>query len=172
MKQKVINLYSFDELSEKAKQKATENLWDINVYFEWWQLTYEDAARVGIEITGFDIDRESYCKGNIDDSVTTAHKIIEFYGNECETYKTAEAFLKERDEIIDTASKDENGDFEDERQLDNTLNECEEEFKKSILEDYRIMLQKEYEGLTSKEAIIETIEANEYTFTIDGELEN
>jgi predicted transcriptional regulator len=32
------------------------------------------------------------------------------------------------------------------------------------------MLQKEYEYLTSEEAIIETIEANEYEFTEKGEM--
>jgi hypothetical protein len=33
-------------------------------------------------------------------------------------------------------------------------------------------LEKEYEYLSSDEAIIETIEANEYTFTESGKLEN
>jgi hypothetical protein len=43
-------------------------------------------------------------------------------------------------------------------------------FLRSLLEDYRIMLQKEYEYLTSEETIIETIEANEYEFTEKGEM--
>jgi len=44
------------------------------------------------------------------------------------------------------------------------------EFLRSLCEDYRIMLQNEYEYLTSEEAIIETIIANEYEFTEEGEL--
>ena len=38
------------------------------------------------------------------------------------------------------------------------------------LEDMRIALQKEYEYLTSRESIEDTIKANEYEFTIDGKL--
>ena len=44
------------------------------------------------------------------------------------------------------------------------------EFRRSILEDYRIILQTEFEYLTSEEAIVEIIEANEYEFTADGHI--
>ena len=46
----------------------------------------------------------------------------------------------------------------------------EDEFLKSLLEDYSIILQKEYEYQTSEEAIIESIKANDYEFTEDGKL--
>lgn len=65
MKTKTINLYEFDELSEDAKEKALQNLWDINVDHEWWDYIYEDAERIGLKITGFDIDRGNYCEGDI-----------------------------------------------------------------------------------------------------------
>jgi hypothetical protein len=169
MRQQITNVYQFDELTETAKEKAIDNNIYINVDDEWWESTYEDAERIGIKITGFDIDRGSFCEGKfIEDVCFTAHKIIEEHGEVCETYKTAEAFLKERDEIVDTAPKDENGDFENEWELDEKLNDIEDEFKKSILEDYRIMLTKEYEYLTSRKAIIDTIEANDLEFTEDG----
>jgi hypothetical protein len=38
------------------------------------------------------------------------------------------------------------------------------------LEDYSIILQKECDYLSSEESIIETIEANDYEFDIDGNL--
>ena len=50
------------------------------------------------------------------------------------------------------------------------LEDLNKEFLRSLCEDYRIILQKEYEYLTSEEAIIETIEVNEYEFTEEGEL--
>ena len=53
-------------------------------------------------------------------------------------------------------------------EIENKLDEMSEEFLKSLLEDYRIILENEYEYLTSKEAILETIEANDYEFTADG----
>ncbi len=163
-------VYKFEELTEEAKEKAIEAMSDINTGHEWWTNVYDDALNIGIKITSFDIDRASYCKGNfIDDACFTAHKVIDEHGEHCETYKTAESFLKERDEIIETAEKDENGDFVDEYELDQKLNDVEEEFLKSICEDYRINLSKEYEYLTSKEAITETIKSNDYDFTIEGE---
>ena len=36
-------VYQFDELTPEAQQKAIERLCSINVDFEWWDSTYEDA---------------------------------------------------------------------------------------------------------------------------------
>ena len=143
-------VYPFDELLEEAKEKAVQGLWDINLQLEWWESTFEDAANVGIKITEFELDRGSYCHGVIDDVVITAKKILKEHGDTCETYQTAKNYLNE-------IQQDSDGD------LDN-------EFRLSILEDYRIILQKEYEYLGSEDAIIETIKANEYEFTEDGKL--
>ena len=56
--------------------------------------------------------------------------------------------------------------------IEHGLQALEAEFLKSILEDYSIILQKEYEYLTSREAVEETIEANDYHFTENGNLFN
>ena len=63
MKTHTINTYSFNELSEEAQQKAIENLSDINVNFDWWNFTYEDAKNIGLKITSFDLDRRRHAKG-------------------------------------------------------------------------------------------------------------
>ena len=55
-------VYKFDELDESTKQAAIEKLWDINVDYEWWEFTYEDAANIGLKITEFDLDRHRSCK--------------------------------------------------------------------------------------------------------------
>ena len=150
MRIKETKVYPFGELSENAKENAIQESWDINLFYEWWEFTLEDAKNVGIEIKEFELDRGSYCHGAIEDAEFTANKIIQEHGESCETYKTAKDYLN-------SVKIGEDGD------LDN-------EFRLSILEDYRIMLQKEYEYLGSEDAIIETIKANEYEFTEDGKL--
>ena len=171
MKTKTINVYSFDELSDEAKKKVLTKLYDINVSFDWWEFTYEDANNIGLKLEGFDIDRGNYCEGKfLASAEETAHKIEKEHGETCETFKDAKAYLKERDQVIDTAPKDENGDFVSEYELDEKLDELDSEFLKILCQDYLIMLRHEYEYQTSEEAIIETIRANEYEFDENGKL--
>lgn len=167
MKTIEINLYKFAELSDEAQQTAIEKLSDINVDYNWWDSTYEDAKNVGIVITSFD---DYNCSGDVMDTEQTAHDITNQHGKSCDTYKTAFSYLLERDEVIANWPKDGLGEFENEDELDAKLDDMGEDFEKAILEDYRIMLRKESEYLQSKEAIISTIEANDYDFTEDGEM--
>jgi thiamine pyrophosphate-dependent acetolactate synthase large subunit-like protein len=163
-------VFQFDELSQNAQENAIANCRYFEVDGEWWDSVYEDAAMVGIKITSFDIDRNRHADVKISDVKETAQQIVDQHGESCETYKTASAYLAERDALVDEWVKDENGEFVDEYELDSRLDELDEEFKKSIAEDYAIMLQREYEYLTSDEAVTEGIHANEYEFTEDGEL--
>lgn len=160
-----VKVYKFDELSDKAKEKAIRKLYDINVDYDWQETTYEDADRVALKITSFSLDRNRHAKGNfIDYAVDTARKILEEHGNKCETYKTATIFLQKIKDKEKEVGDDEYYVIEEE------CAKIEEEFLKSILEDYSIILQKEYEYQTSEKAIIETIKANEYEFTEDGKM--
>lgn len=164
------NLYKFDELSDEAKEKAIENMYNINVDYEWWENVYEDAENIGLKITEFDIDRGSYAHGNFTLSAEeVAANIIRDHGEACETYKTAENFLKEHDPVYADYMNEESKNYES-RESEDKLQKMENEFLKSLLEDYRITLSHEYDYLTSEEAIRETIEANEYEFTEDGKL--
>jgi len=167
---KTINLYSFDELSKEAQDKALNDLSDINVDHEWWDYIYEDAERIGLKITGFDLDRNRHATGEFtDDAMFTAEAIKINHGEDCETYKTAVKFLS------NYTSKALKFESENERfyfQFEDLAHALSEEFLTSLLEDYSIMLQKECDYLMSLEAIIETIKSNEYTFTETGKLEN
>ena len=164
MKTKTINLYQFSELSEDAKEKAIQKLSDINTDFDWWSSTYEDAKRIGLKITFFDLDRNRYAKGYfIDNATNCAESILQEHGKDCETYKTAKEFLNDLDELT--------GKFENiEDCPEDDIEDIENEFLKSLCEDYSILLQNECEYLESEEAIIETIQANEYDFDEDGNL--
>jgi hypothetical protein len=164
------NLYKFEELSEEAKERAIENLWDINVDHDWWDSVYMDAENIGLKIDEFDIDRGSYARGKFTLSAEeVAANIMRDHGESCETYKTAENFLKEHDPVFASYMDENSPDYES-RESEEKLLDIESEFLKSLLEDYRIMLSEEYDYLTSDEAIKETIEANEYEFTKDGKL--
>lgn len=173
-------LYTFEELCESAKQKALEEFYYINVDCDWWNFVYSDANENGITINEFDIDRNRHCKTTIFDCENTANLIIENHGKKCETYKTAKEFineykplktkLKKCNNIYERRGKDNHGLDNLIVSLERDIENLKDDFKKSISEDYAIMLQKEYEYLMSEECIKETILANEYEFTEDGKL--
>jgi len=176
MRIKETKVYTFSELNEDAKQKALENLSDINInYYEWWEYIYSDAEEIGCEINGFDLDRGNYC--NLEFHLTgfeIADKIVANHGERCKTYQTAKQFLTDYDDLVFLHSDGKNTKVvaeDHEIDFDNELDELEEEFKKSLSEDYRIILSNEYDYRTSEEAIIEIIEANEYEFDEHGNLE-
>lgn len=172
MRIKETKVYSFAELSESAKETAVSNLANINTEYEWWDSEYEDAAQVKLKLTEFDLDRNRHCKGNfIEDAEDTAIEIIKQHGASCETHETATQYLKDRKDLVKKYSDGVNTDvvFEDnDYEFDQECDELNAEFLKSILEDYSIILQKQCDYLTSEEAIVETIEANNYEFTEDG----
>jgi hypothetical protein len=162
-------VYKFEELSEGAQQEAIERLSDINIDYEWWEYVYEDAERIGLKITSFDIDRGSYCKGKLTESAEgVAKNILSEHGKDCESYETAAGYLKELEELREKTRLNDSEYEEGYDDLD--TEDIDAEFLRSLLEDYRIILTHEYEYLTSREAIKETIDANEYEFTEEGKL--
>lgn len=169
---KEITVYSYSELSPEAQKKAISNLSDINVDSDWWDATYSDANEIGLKITGFDIDRGSYVKGEFTLSACeVAQNIFNNHGAECETFKTAKSFMDQWQPVFDNYMNESHPDYES-GESEDTMQDLESEFLKSLCEDYRIILTHEYDYLTSDKAIIETIEANEYTFTESGKMEN
>ena len=161
-------VYKYDELTESAKENAIEDLYDINVDHEWYEHIYDDAERIGLKLTGFDLDGGNYCSG---DAVITANEIaaniFRDHGTHCETYKTAADFMEKWQPVFDKYMQD---DLTESQDCEDDLIELEADFLKSLLEDYRIILSKEYDYLTGEEAIKETIQANEYEFTEGGKL--
>lgn len=156
----VTKVYTFEELSDKAQEKALERLWDLNVHHGWWESVYEDAKRIGFEITGFDTDRGNYLSGNFTTSAPEmAEAIVREHGGETDTLGLARKFL---DETTALGNLEENGA---------AFDSLADEFERAIKEEYLHMLRREYEYLTSREAIIETIEANGYEFDEEGELQ-
>lgn len=163
-------VFKFDELSEEAKQTAIEIWAEEEPSYDWWDCTYEDAGRIGLKITGFDLQRFEI-DGEFTEGLEEVCRLIsKEHGQKCDTYQTAakylEAYRKERAAYVETFTPEDEDEFYD----TDIYQDMEFEFKHDLLEDYRIILSKEFEYLTSEEAIIETINANEYEFTADGKM--
>lgn len=166
-------LYRFEELTAKAKENAIDSLRYINVNYEWWDSTYEDAKNIGLKLTLFGLDRNKHAEGELISSASeTAYLIMDNHGEKTETYKLAKEFLSNWNALVEKYSDGINKNRvteENQYEFDAEVNELEKQFTKDLLEEYACMLQREYDYQTSDEAIIETINANEYEFTEEGE---
>lgn len=161
--------YKFDELSEKAQENAIEKLYDLNVDYDWWDCIYEDAARIGLKIMAFDIDGGFYVKGGLTASTEDCAKaILDEHGESCDTYQLAKHFLANLDAARKKA-KAEDPEFEEDYCAE--IDELKDEFERALKEEYRAILRKEFDYLTSKEAIKESIYANDYEFDEKGVLQ-
>lgn len=179
---KIIKVYRFEELSEEAQRKALEISCDINVDYPWWDCVYEDAKNIGVKIEEFELDRGNYCRGQFMlDEWDVAENILKEHGKDCETYKDATDFLwflaLAENKYRNKVREHEEGTGEDFVPADlddfDASYECPEllsDFQEAIFEDYRSLLQKEYNYLTSREAIRDTLDVNEYEFTEDGRI--
>lgn len=164
------NWFKFDELPEETKQKAIEKLYDINVDHDWWDFTYDDAANIGLKLTEFSLYQGKYAKGEFTLSACeVTQNIFNNHGENCETYKTAQNFMSEWQPVFDNYMDESHPDYES-NESEEKMIDMESDFLNSLLKDYAVILDKEYDYLTSEEAIIETIKANDYEFDEDGNL--
>lgn len=160
MRQETITykIYKFEELRDEAQEKAIEKLYDINIHDDWYYFTYEDAKNIGMIIEAFDIDRGSFLDAKwLFDAQKVAENILSDHGEGCETYEIAKQYLANWDIL----TEDEKEEQEEEQ---------EKEFFQQLREEYLAMLRREFEYMTSEEAIKESIICNEYEFTSEGEL--
>lgn len=162
-------VYKFAELSETAKDNAIKDFLNNPIDTEFcWDNIREDGEQIGLKIISLN-DRRANEGKFVNSASETAKMILENHGEMCETYKTAQNFLSEC-ETIQKQAEAEGKDGDEDYWYSDEIEEAEEEFLKSLLEDYRIMYNKNIEHSESDEAIIETIQANEYELTEDGEL--
>lgn len=169
MRTKTIKMYSFDELSEKAKETA-RNWWrEAAGCDEWWETVFEDARQVGLSITSFDTGRSHEIEGDfVSCPVTCAEEILKIHGDG-RTCAEANAFLKLRHEFMQKAQKDEWGEIANYEQ-EEELEQIEKDFLHAILEEYLITLRNDYEHYFSEDHVDECIRINEYEFTEGGKI--
>ena len=126
-----------------------------------------------MKIDGFGLNGNRCATGEfncIGGAEQCAGLILKEHGKDCETFKTATAWLKD---LAKLNAEIEAVDGDDETNVDWELWQDKrglltDDFLQSILEDYSIILQHEMEWLLSNESVDETITANEYTFTEEG----
>jgi len=175
-----LQAYKFNELDEQTKLQVIEDNIHINVEFDWWDCTYETLRECGIKVNSFDIGRRQECEIEfLEDGHEVATNIIDTFGEAMDIVSDAKNFIKDRDallkkygegnEIIGYSVKELYDpfifyEFDEEESI------LEDEFKRELSCEILDWLRSEYEHLTSEEAIIETIEANEYEFTEEGKL--
>lgn len=179
-------LYTFAELSDDAQQHAIEELWDVNVDYDWWDCSYETIKKAGeclgiaCTVSGFDLDRGDYvglCGGYSYRKGWRAALAHEFGGD------TLAALVKIGEELQAaqktlfwsgyasmessrygtrySADADHGGQHDVDGLVDGLR-----EFEHWAL----TLLRREYDYLTSDDAIKETIEANEFEFDEAGNL--
>jgi hypothetical protein len=167
-------VFTFDELTDRAKEKALDSCRYLNVDHEWWESIYDDAENVGIKIKHFDTGR-GWDIGIefLSSAYESATKITKEHGDMCESHKTAKVFIREWDALVAKYSDGFNTSvvcYENEYEFDQEADELESEFVKSIGHDYLTMLRNEEEYLSSDESVKECIESNGYEFTEEGVL--
>ena len=168
MKTKTINLYTYDDLSESAKD--VDLVWYSSgcLDYEWWDCVYDVAKQVGLKITSFDLDRNRHACGSLQKTIYQSLSAIRAnHGKDCDTFKLAEEYDAKL-----TALGAEPQDSEAYDTWTDAIEDLTAQFEKDLLEEYSIMLQKEYEYQTSREVLEESIRANEYTFRENGKRED
>ena len=176
-------VFKFDELSDEGKEKAVDRLRESNVDYDWWDARsnlYPEAVNevMGIEPGDkiyFNIDRNWYLQYRDIQVIDFKEKVFltwlgiparlqigldvgftnKTYGGSSAASTAVEFYW--------------NGQHDLPSKYQAYLDNAEEVFSDWVERCLRI-LRDEYEYLISDEAIIETIEANEFEFLASGEL--
>lgn len=165
------NVYTFDELPEKAQQRAIDNHRYDEIEYDWWDQVDEDARMIGCKIETFDIDQRYYCNLTTELSWSdVARQILNQHGVNCDTWMLANEFLLNHETVSNQIedAEDSNND-ENLESLYDDLGELEDGFQKNLAGEYLKMLRDEYEYLTTDECVKERLEDDsQYEFTVDG----
>lgn len=177
MKKIIMTVYSFDELSDEAKQKAieTERHNELRLNYNWWDGVFdnfrEQFKEIGIDNADFEFSLGDYAKltkGEID-----MEKIIPKLRFKLEEYikDYTSACIINGDATFDFDDYKEHPciyDYYEKvvEQLEKGLNDKIEELNKKLYK----ALQEEYEYLQSDDVIAEEFINNESLFYEDGTL--
>ena len=146
MKTIEIKAYEFNELNKKAKDKILCDFIDINTNYDWWDFVYDDFNYLGLKVNSFDIYRQTI-------DIEFKNDIKDFCNNVINNWHDTDLV-----NICDDYLENEN----------NSNKENESYYKRLIADEVLTTLANEYYYQTTNEAIIDTLEANEYLFTENG----
>lgn len=188
MKTVKIKTYTFEELSEEAKQKAIDDARNGDYYLsrEWWDCVYdywkEELAKLGfyeidISFSGFwsQGDGASFTGKMYLEDYLRARKIynkyrglLKFsYEQPCKIIRVTNHYVHERtttpDIYMETSEMDDK-QLAKLQELENYISNDIEELNHQIYKE----LEEEYNGLMEDDAIAEHLTINEYQFTSEG----
>jgi len=191
VRQETINLYKFHELPDEVKEKVIDKYRCLNVdYYSWWNGVVEATRQEWLEKYGIDFDPEGlsfdlyhrelrFSKGKI--WVDDPSKLL-YAVTQDETWarladkEILVPYFSDSHLLIEDLRQDDLSDEDDplvslvkERVYSERLPDLDDWFK-DLCRGFLKELDKEYDYLTSDKAVIETIEANDWEFTINGEL--
>jgi hypothetical protein len=200
MKTKTIELYEFDELPKNIQYKVVEKYYNINVDDDFWHSCILDKWVEKLQDMGFNAPEISYtgfwsqgdgasfvCKEIDIKKFITSQKVKTEFKTLLNNLSRSEIDVNGSVDRIDYHYSHEYtvvGNIEvltymDDTKRQDTCYKKGDELQELVTKTVRTLsrqiyhdLETEYEFLTKWEQIIETIKANEYTFTITGEMEN
>ena len=163
MKTIEIKVYKFEELDKQTKEKVIENYRYINVEDTfWYDFIKEDFIRLGLEIRSFDLDRGSFAEIHIEDFEETSKSIIKEFGDSVGVKQTAKNYIDEFNNI--------QANFKEDEDIERELEILDEKYQREYSADILSYLRDDYDYQVSDEAVIDTIEANDYDFTTEGKI--
>jgi hypothetical protein len=156
MRKVITKVFKYDELTDEAKEKALN--WYVPIAYEygWWEGILDDAGQIGLKIKGFDIDGSSIDASLMLSPLTVCKKILANHGSSCDTFSLAFRWFPTFQNVDDEGEP-------------TYTEENIKDFLYELKEEYLSLLRAEQEFMTSKEAMEESIRANEYEFTEHGE---
>ena len=180
-------VYNFEELSIEAQEKVIEDNRDINTDYDWWEFTIDDSksnleelgyTEPKIYFSGFwsqgdgasfeaQVDLTKWLKAH---KLANKYRALYYHASEYSISITKNGFYEH--EYTMNIECDYVGDYVSEisrQQYDIVENIILEDARSEARKIYRT-LEKEYEALSSDEAIKDTILANEYQFTESGKI--
>lgn len=197
--QQTVTVYSFNELDESTQAQVLGNMRDINTDYAWWNYTYETMTTVG-KMLGINIDNiyfsGFYSQG--DGALFTGSysynkgwrkALSSEFGGEWlkvliaigETLQAIQApmFYKLSASVTQSGHYNHSGctAFNVYYDGDYLTSEKQEQAETDLIQALRefmdfiyCQLEKEYDYLVSDEAVIESIESNDYEFLENGSI--
>lgn len=159
-----LNIYKVNELSGKVQTFVLDKYREIMIYYQWWDFIYEDARRLGLEISAFDTYDKTISIEYTENADVVANNITKEWAEGTDLYRLANDFLNSYNKLKTEQTFDKYGDSEQ----DDDIKYMEQEFLMGLGKEFLSGLNKDYEWRTSDEAIIEYLEDNQYFFTENG----
>lgn len=152
-----MKLYTFEELSDKAKETAINDHRDINTDYDWYEPTLDMfSSQFGIVVKSFDLYRREIELDFKYDLVDSCQNFVYEFNNNS-IAEIAKEYLNSVNAQLSLDEPDED-----------MLEDMEALFIKDLEQEILSWLDNEYEYLSSEDAIAEMIIENEFEFTERG----